>query len=706
MSDPQSSQPTEAVRRRVQELREQIERANYRYYVLDDPEITDAEYDALLRELKDLEERYPELATPDSPTRRVGAEPAVTTFAPFPHRAPMLSLDNAFSYEELRAWEDRNRRFLGAPPDLRFEYVCELKIDGLSISLIYENGEFIKGGTRGNGYVGEDVTLNLLTIPSLPKKLRPAPKKSEQKSISAAHTQPTLDFAADSQQAAFPTFIEIRGEVFLTHQEFQRINEELEERGERTFANCRNAAAGSVRQKDPRVTASRRLDLLVYAVGHYEGWEFQSQYELLQTYREWGLPTNPNIRLCSTLEEAITFCEEWATRKEELPYDIDGVVIKVNSFALQRELGQVSRSPRWAIAYKYPAIQARTKVLAIEVQVGRTGALTPVAHLEPVPLAGVIVARATLHNEDEIRRKDVRIGDTVIIQRAGEVIPEIVEVVTSERDGDEIVFQMPTHCPVCGTPVERPQGEAIARCPNPLCPARVQQTIEHFVSRNAMNIEGLGEKHIAQLIQKGLIKDPADLYYLTKEQLLPLERMGEKLAEKILANIALSRQRPLANLIYALGIRHVGEHVAAVLADHFGSLERLQKASVEELAQIYEIGPATAESIAAWFADPQNQQMLEKLKRAGVQPLTQSTAPVSDALKGKTFVFTGALAHMTREEAEAAVRRLGGRAASSVSRQTSYVVVGENPGSKLAKAQQLGIPILTEEEFLEMLEAT
>lgn len=686
----------EALRQRVATLRAQIERANYQYYVLDAPEISDAEYDAMLRELKELEERYPELATPDSPTRKVGAEiVGVTTFDPFPHRAPMLSLDNAFSYEELRAWEDRNRRLLGVDQNYTFEYVCELKIDGLSISLIYENGRFVKGGTRGNGYVGEDVTLNLLTIPSLPKQLRP---------LQTAATKNPDSQSALPLSSSFPTFIEIRGEVFLTHQEFQRINEELAEKGERTFANCRNAAAGSVRQKDPRVTASRKLDLLVYAVGHCEGWEFQSQYELLHTYRLWGLPTNVNIRLCAHLEEVIAFCDEWAQRKEELPYDIDGVVVKVNSFALQRELGQVSRSPRWAIAYKYPALQARTKVLAIEVQVGRTGALTPVAILEPVPLAGVVVSRATLHNEDEIRRKDVRIGDTVVIQRAGEVIPEIVEVVFADRDGDEVEFKMPTHCPVCNTPVERPEGEAIARCPNPLCPARVQQTIEHFVSRNAMNIEGLGEKHIAQLIQKGLIADPADLYYLTKDQLLPLERMGEKLAEKILGNIAASRTRPLANLIYALGIRHVGEHVAAVLADHFGSLDRLQAATYEELAQIYEIGPATAESIVSWFANPNNQRMIEKLKQAGVQPITHTNAPISDVLQGKTFVFTGGLQHMTREQAEAAVRRLGGRASSSVSRNTSYVVVGENPGSKLTKAQELGVPVLTEEEFLAILE--
>lgn len=671
-----------AERDRAEELRAQINHANYLYHALDQPEISDAAYDALLRELRQLEETYPELVTADSPTQRVGSD-VTTTFAPLRHRVPMLSLDNAFSTDDLRAWEDKIRRALGAPADATYEYVCELKIDGLSVSLTYENGRFVQGGTRGNGEVGEEITPNLRTIAALPMQLRQSPP---------------------------PALIEIRGEVFLSHREFRRINEEIEEKteekgGGRTFANPRNAAAGSLRQKDPSITASRKLDIFLYAVGACEGWTFDSQFDLLQTYRNWGLRTNPNVRVCNGLDEVIAFCDEWASKKEELPYDIDGVVIKVNSFALQRELGQVSRSPRWAIAYKYPALQVRTKVEAIEVQVGRTGAITPVAHLTPVAVAGVIVARATLHNEDEIRRKDVRIGDTVMVQRAGEVIPEIVEVVVSARTGEEVEFVMPTHCPSCGTPVEKPEGEAVTRCPNPACPAKVQQRLQHFVSRGAMDIEGLGERHLQQLTQAGLVADPADLYTVTKEQLLPLERMGDKLATKILANIEGSKTRPLANLIFALGIRHIGEHASEVLAAHFGTLDKLMAASVDELANVFEIGRTTAESIAEFFNDPDNQATIAKLLLAGVMPQADANAPQSEELKGKTFVFTGTLTRLKREEAEAMVKQRGGRASGSVSKQTSYVVAGESAGSKLTKAQELGVPVLTEDEFIEMLDA-
>jgi DNA ligase (NAD+) len=688
---------TETERTRAEELRAQINRANYCYYALDQPELSDAAYDALMRELRQLEETFPELITPESPTQRVGAE-MVTAFAPYPHRVPMLSLDNAFSPDDLRAWEERIRRQLGAGPELPIEYVCELKIDGLSISLTYENGRFVKGGTRGNGEVGEDITPNLRAIPALPMQLR--------EHGTARPSAPGNRFeAAESNGIArpWPTCIEIRGEVFLTHKEFARINAEIEDKGGKTFANPRNAAAGSLRQKDPTVTAGRRLDIFVYTVGACEGWEFESQYDLLQTYRAWGLRTNPTARLCKNLDEALEFIAEWAEKKESLTYDMDGVVVKVNSFALQRELGQVSRSPRWAIAYKYPALQVRTRVEAIEMQVGRTGAITPVAILAPVAVAGVIVSRATLHNEDEIRRKDVRVGDTVVIQRAGEVIPEVVEVVRSARNGSEAEFAMPTHCPSCGTEVVKPEGEAVTRCPNEDCPAKVQQRIEHFVSRGAMDIEGLGSKQVASLLQAGRVQDAADLYTLSKESLLPLERMGDKLATKILENIAASKTRPLHRLIHALGIRHVGEHTAEVLASHFGSLEKLRAASAEELAQVYEIGQTTAESIVAYFADPRNQHLLEKLAAAGVQPEARAAVPVSDALAGKTFVFTGALT-LPREEAEAMVKQRGGRASSSVSKQTSYVVAGDNAGSKRAKAESLGVPILTEAEFFALIE--
>lgn len=705
-----------AEQERAEALKAQIRRANFLYHVEDAPEISDAAYDAMMRELRALEETYPELITPDSPTQRVGAE-AAATFTPVRHRVPMLSLDNAFSVEDLRAWEEKVRRTLGAPADYPIEYICELKIDGLSVSLTYEAGRFALAATRGDGETGEDVTANLRTLRALPLTLQAREDEASDTlpgAGEAAPPQPSL-FEAMADEKALPPhishrnvfppdLIEIRGEVFLSHKEFQRINAEIEEKGGRTFANCRNAAAGSLRQKDPAITAGRRLDLFVYAVGACEGWEFTSQHDLLKTYRSWGLRTNPNVRVCANMDEVIAFCDVWAAEKEALPYDIDGVVVKVNSFALQRELGQVSRSPRWAIAYKYPAVQVRTRVERIEVQVGRTGALTPVAHLTPVALAGVTVARATLHNEDEVRRKDVRVGDTVVIQRAGEVIPEVVEVVVAVRTGAEEPFVMPSECPSCGTPVVKPEGEAVTRCPNPDCPARLQQQLEWFVSRGGMEIEGLGKRHIAQLIALGLAQDPADLFALTPEALLTLERMGEKLATKILANIDGARRRPLARLIAALGIRHIGEHSSEVLAGHFGTLERLCAATVEEMAQVHEIGRATAESVVGWFAEPRSRILLEKLQRFGVAPPAHAGAPQSDTLKGKTFVFTGTLLQLKRDEAEATVKRLGGRASGSVSKQTSYLVAGENAGSKLTRAQELKVPILTEDEFREMIE--
>lgn len=680
---------TEDVRRRVEELRAAINHHNYLYYVLDRPEISDAAYDLLFQELRVLEEQYPELITPDSPTQRVGAGIA-TTFAPVTHRVPMLSLDNAFDAEELREWDRRIKRFLGMPPDERIEYLAELKMDGLSISITYENGQLVRAATRGNGFTGEDVTPNVRTIRSIPLRLRNPGQDRATKDGRCLHPIPTL--------------LEARGEIFLTHHEFARINAVNEETGVPTFANPRNAAAGSVRQKDPRITASRKLDAFFYAVGACEGCNFESQSDLLNTYREWGLKTNPNVRLCADIDEALQFIEEWVTRKETLHYDIDGVVVKVNSFALQQDLGFVSRSPRWAIAYKYPAKQARTKVEDIMVQVGMTGAVTPVAVLTPVPLAGVTVSRATLHNEDEIRRKDVRIGDTVVVQRAGDVIPEVVEVVASERNGSERIFTMPANCPSCGTPLVRPEGEAVRRCPNRTCPEKQRQRLQHFVSRNAMDIESLGGKRIDQLIDAGLVRDAADLYYLTREQLLPLERMGEKLASNILSAIEQSKTRPLNRVINALAIRHVGEHTASVLANHFGSLEALMNASVEELAAVHEIGETTAESIHAFFADPENRNLVQRLLAAGVRPQPPEHAPRSDRFAGQTFVFTGTLTRFTREEAEALVRQGGGRASGSVSRQTTYVVAGEKAGSKLAKARELGVPILTEEEFEKMLE--
>ncbi len=682
----------EIAHQRVLELRERIDHHNYLYYALDQPEISDAEYDALFRELRTIEDEYPELITADSPTQRVGTT-QITTFASLPHKAPMLSLDNAFGEEELLEWDRKVKRFLHLPMDTAVEYVAELKIDGLSINLTYREGKLESAATRGNGLTGEDVTPNIRAIPAIPLSLRPLKTKRNE----------DLDlFASDAP--SYPVLIEVRGEIFLTHQEFARINSENEERGASTFANCRNAAAGSVRQKDPRITAGRKLDTFLYAVGYCEGWRFQSQYELLQTFKEWGLRTNPNIRLCNDIHECLEFIREWSERKSKLNYDMDGVVVKVNDFALQNELGNVSRSPRWAIAYKYPALQVRTVIEDILIQEGMTGALTPVAVLKPVAVAGVVVSRATLHNEDEIRRKDVRIGDTVIIQRAGEVIPEVVEVVLEERTGGEREFQMPVECPFCGAPVVRPEGEAVTRCPNPDCPEKVRQRLQHFVSRNAMDIEALGGKRLDQLIDAGLIRDEADLYRLRMEDLLPLDRMGEKLASNILNAIEASKKSPLKNFLYALGIRHVGEHTAEVLCEHFGTLDRIALSGEEELSQIHEIGTVIARSVHLFFQDQRNLNRLERMKAAGVNPETESREGRSNILEGKSFVFTGSLEHFTREGAEEIAKRNGGRISGSVSKKTDYVVAGENAGSKLNRAEELGVTVLTEEEFLKMIE--
>jgi DNA ligase (NAD+) len=668
---------------RIEELRRQIREHDYRYYVLNEPSISDAAYDALFRELVELERQAPHLITPDSPTQRVGGE-VQTTFAPAPHRVPMLSLDNVFSEGELREWDARIKRMLDMALDAPIEYTTELKIDGLSISLTYEQGRLIRAATRGTGTVGEDITPNARTIRGIPLVLRSDPEVGG---------------------GILPTFIEIRGEVYLSHAEFARINAANELTGAPTFANPRNAAAGSLRQKDPRITASRRLEVFFYAVGACEGYSFTSQQELLATYHRWGLPVNPNTRLCNGIDAVIAYVNEWADRRHHLHYDTDGVVVKVNSFALQETLGFVSRSPRWAIAFKYPPEQATTKVERIVVQVGMTGALTPVAELTPVRVGGVIISRATLHNESEIRRKDVREGDTVVVQRAGEVIPEVVEVVTSARTGAETEFVMPSACPACGAPVERRPGEAVLRCPNRDCPEKLRQRLRHFVSRGAMDIESLGGKRLDQLVDAGIVKDPADLYTLTKKDLLGLERMGDKLADNILSAIESSRRPGLAKFIYALGIRHVGEHNAEVLAEHFGSMERLMSATEEELAAVEDIGPTIAASVVGFFNDEENRRLVQRLLDLGVTPIPPQRSESAGPLAGKTFVFTGKLERMSRPEAEALVKRLGGNASSSVSRQTDYVVAGPGAGSKLARAQSLGVRVLSEDEFFEMVQA-
>jgi DNA ligase (NAD+) len=635
-----------------------------------------------MRRLEELEAKYPALVTSDSPTQRVGAAPQ-TEFGVFEHRVPMLSLANAFNEEELRAFDERSKRFAGIRKDEDIEYVCELKFDGLAVSLTYVNGIYTAGATRGDGYRGENVTENLRTIKSIPMNLRHTKRE-------APEVKP------------IPSFMEVRGEVILTHVEFQRINEERELTGEPTFANPRNAAAGSVRQLDPRVTAKRNLTMFCYGVGAYEGVDFETHYEILVALGDWGFKVNPNVKVCRNIDEVIEYIREWETKKEELEYDIDGMVVKVNSLALQSRLGYVARSPRWAIAYKYPAHQATTKVINIRVQVGRTGALTPVADLEPVEVGGVTVSRATLHNEDEIRRKDVRIGDTVVVQRAGEVIPEIVEVVKEKRTGAEIEFRMPDHCPVCGARVERPEGEAVARCVGIACPAQIRERIIHFASRAAMDIEHVGPALVDQLIEKGLVHDPADLYYLKKDDLAKLERMAEKSASNVINAIEASKGRPLSRLINALGIRHVGERTAEVLADRFGSLDALINATEEELAAIPGIGPVVAASIARFFSESENLEVLQKLKEAGVAPKAEARRETA-AFAGKTVVFTGGLESMTREQAEALVRKLGANPSSSVSKNTDLVVAGEKAGSKLEKARQLGVKVISETEFVDLL---
>ncbi|MBC7220148.1 NAD-dependent DNA ligase LigA [Candidatus Bipolaricaulota bacterium] len=656
------------VRTRAEALRAEIRRHDHLYHVLDRPEITDAEYDELFRELVSLEEAYPELVTPDSPTQRAGAPPA-EEFRPVRHSVPMLSLANCFSTEEFDEWVERVRRILGRDPS---GYVCEPKLDGLSVELVYEDGVFVVGSTRGDGRVGEDVTANLRTMKQVPLRLFP-------------------------HQGRVPALLEVRGEVYMEREAFLRLNEERARRGEPEFANPRNAAAGSLRQLDPSVTATRPLKLFCYHVGRVEGITIESQVQLLRTLPELGLPVNPLWRLCRDRDEVIAFHAQVLTRRAELPYATDGVVVKVDLFAERKVLGEVSRAPRWAIAYKFPAVEAVTRVREIVVQVGRTGTLTPVAVLDPVEVSGVTVARATLHNEDEVRRKDVRVGDWVVVRRAGEVIPEIVRSLPDRRTGEEQGFRMPTRCPSCGGPVTRPEGEVAHRCENVSCPARIKESLRHYASRRAMDIAGLGEKLVDRLVEGGLVRRIPDLYRLRAEDLVEVERMGEKSAHNLLQEIERSKGLPLARLIFALGIRHVGERAAELLAARYPSLEELASAEIEELQETSGIGPQIAQSVVGFFRNEENRRLVEELAVCGVAPRTER--PPTGPLAGKAFVFTGTLSAFPRAEAEAIVRSLGGRVASSVSRQVDYVVVGEEPGEKLARARALGIPVLTESEF-------
>jgi DNA ligase (NAD+) len=688
---------------RAAELRRQIEEANYRYYVLDEPTISDREYDDLLRELRELEENHPELQTPDSPTQRVGA--AVTTdFAPRRHPVPMLSLANARNLAELEAWHKRARNLL---PNATFTFVCELKIDGLAVALTYEGGRLTVGATRGDGLIGEDVTPNIRTIRRIPQRLR----------------------ADDSA----PKRVEVRGEVYMPIKSFERLNQQLasasaqtpgaeaEELAEgagsatpartpRLFANPRNAAAGSLRQKDPSITRTRLLEFWAYQIGYIDdGIRVNSQWEALELLRRWGFPVNDHIRLCHSLEEVIEFCQHWQEHRLSLPYEIDGVVVKINDFAQQEELGFVARDPRWAIAFKFPPLQMTSVLRDIQVNVGRTGSLNPYAIVDPVNIGGVIVKQAALHNEEDIQRKDLRVGDYVLVQRAGDVIPQIVKPIIEKRDPNNPppVYHLPERCPSCGAPVVKDESEAMAYCSNPpeLCPAQLLELIRHFVSRGAMDIQGIGDELTRAFVDRGYVKDPADLYRLTAEDLRKLEKFAEKRTANILAAIEQSKQQPLERLLFALGIRHVGEKAAQIVAEALGTMDRLLAASEEEIVALPGIGPIIGRSLYTWLHDPRNQDIIRRLRAAGVNMQASHIGKAAEnlPLSGQSFLLTGRLHAMTRTQAEEALAQLGGKIASSVSKSLDHLIVGEDPGSKLPKAQKLGIPIHDEAWLLELL---
>lgn len=663
----------EELKKRLEELKEQIRENDYQYYVLDDPKISDYEYDKLMQELLDIEKAHPELLTADSPSQRVGGE-ALSEFPPYTHRNPLLSLGNSYNEEDLREFDRRVKSDLGVDT---VEYVVEYKIDGLSVALSYENGVLVTGATRGDGYIGENVTNNIRTVKNIPLKLR----KTE-------------------------TLMEARGEVYLPRAAFERLNKQREENGEPLFANPRNAAAGSLRQLNPKIAAERDLRAIIYNLLYLEGADSpQSQSECLKYLHEQGFTVSEPL-VSSDIDEIVEYCRKKGERRHELDYDIDGMVVKVNSIAYQEQLGYRARNPRWAIAYKFPPEQQRTKLKDITVQVGRTGVVTPVAQLEPVFLAGSTISRATLHNEDYIAQKEIMIGDTVIIEKAGEVIPAVVAVDKTKRDGNERAFAFPDLCPECGTPLIRLEGEAAVRCPNTLhCPAQVREGIIHFASRDGMNIDGLGPAVINQLYQAELIHDSADLYYLTREELLTIERMGEKSADNLLKSLEKSKNCSLAALIFSLGIPLVGLTVAKILAKEFGSIEKLKQASYDDLVAIDAVGTKIAQSITEYFSQESNSDFLARLEQAGIMMQEEHTEKqTKEAFAGKTFVLTGTMVAMDRKTAQEKIESLGGKASSSVSKKTNYVVAGENAGSKLTKAEELGITILSEDEFLRLLE--
>jgi DNA ligase (NAD+) len=659
---------------RVAELRHQIEQANYEYYILDNPTLADGEYDALMRELRSIEERYPETRDESSPTIIVPGGVG-SGFAPRRHPRPMLSLGNVFSHEGLDAWFKRVRNLL---PTTEIDFVVEPKIDGLAIALTYDRGTFRVGATRGNGIEGEDVTANLRTVSDVPRHL-----------------------GAES----VPDRVEVRGEIYMKAAGFEQLNERRAAEGQPLFANPRNSAAGSLRQLDPSITASRPLCLWAYQIGYAEGLEVVSQWEALEKLRVWGFPVNPLVRHVTMLDEVHAYCDEVGSRRDSLQYDIDGVVIKINDVGLQHELGAVGREPRWAIAFKFPPRQGTTRLLDIQVNVGRTGAINPFAVLDPVTIAGVTVRLATLHNESDIRRKDIRIGDRVIVQRAGDVIPQVVKPIAEDRDGSEEVYSLPDTCPSCGTPIVRPEGEAMAYCPNPQCPAQRFRWIEHFVSEGALDIRGLGERMVQVLLDHGLIRDPADIYSLTAERLLELPGVKEKSAANILTAIEISKSRPLDRVVFGLGIRYVGSQVAETLVEAFPDLDRISIASVEELEAADGVGRKTAESVVEWMSREGNRDILARLKSAGLTWTAATPEPVAGPLGGSTFLITGKLEGLSRGQAESRLVSLGGKIAPGMNKTVDYLIVGADPGSKLAQAQKLGTSIKDEQWLLHVLES-
>ncbi|MBP1469017.1 NAD-dependent DNA ligase LigA [Candidatus Chloroploca sp. M-50] len=690
-------------RHRVEELRSVLDEANYRYHVLDDPTLSDAAYDALMRELRGLEATYPELLTPTSPTQRVGA-PAASQFAKVRHPQLMLSLENAMNEHELHEWHvNRVQKLLG--PETPVSFVVEPKIDGLAIALTYEHGQFVQGATRGDGEIGEDVTANLRTVRGIPLHLRPSTSGTTQLSLLDEPAPSGSERDALGLPSAMPTRIEVRGEIYMRTADFEALNERLAHRREKLFANARNAAAGSLRQKDPSITADRPLRFFAYAVGPFTGVELASQWQTLSYLRRLGFPVNQDVRYFERFADVVTYCNAWMERRDQLAYEADGVVVKVDAFAQQRELGVVQRDPRWAIAFKFPAREAVTRLLNIVVNVGRTGVVTPNAELEPIELGGVTVRNASLHNEAYLRERDIRVGDQVMVKRAGDVIPYVVGPVTASRTGNEQVWAFPEVCPACGTPLERLEGEAAWRCPNfGICPAQLVRRIEHFVSRSAMDIVGIGERQAEQFVSLGWIRDVADLYSLTPEHFVGVEGYGSKRVANLLQAIEASKQRPLERVIVGLGIRFVGTVAATTLATHFGSLEALIEAQPAEIEAIEGMGPVVAASVREFFQRPENRELVDRLRSAGLQ-LT-GAAPrerASDSLVGKTFVLTGTLPTLTREAAGELIKNHGGKISESVSKKTSYVVAGASAGSKLSRAEQLGIPILSEEQLLALL---